>query len=261
MMPKYRLSIWGMVMGEPILSIQDLNVYYGAAHVLQGVDLELTSGIHAVLGRNGMGKTTLCNAIMGLVPVASGAIVLSGKPIQNQPSHKIARAGIGYTPQGRRLWPSLTVDEHLKLGARRGSSWPIARVYETFPRLAERKGNGGAALSGGEQQMLAIARALQQDPKVLVLDEPTEGLAPVIVRHVEQVLTDIVNESDVAVLLVEQNIAVATAIAKDVAIMVNGRIATVLPASELAGDSALQQQLLGVGWQRNPAQTDNQKEI
>ncbi|MGR3659790.1 MAG: ABC transporter ATP-binding protein [Paracoccaceae bacterium] len=246
-------------MAEPILRIHNLNVYHGAAHVLQGVDLELTSGIHAVLGRNGMGKTTLCNAIMGLIPVKSGTITLNGKDIQNLPSHKIAKAGIGYTPQGRRLWPSLTVEEHLKLGERRNSSWPISRIYETFPRLAERRTNGGAALSGGEQQMLSIARALQQDPKVLVLDEPTEGLAPVIVRHVQEILTELVNETDVAVLLVEQNIAVATAIAKDIAIMVNGRIATILPASELAGNIALQQQLLGVGRLAEPALIDPRK--
>ena len=246
-------------MDESILRIHDLNVYYGAAHVLQGVDLELTSGIHAVLGRNGMGKTTLCNAIMGLLPVASGTILLRGKPIQNQPSHKISNAGIGYTPQGRRLWQSLSVNEHLKLGERRNSNWPITRIYETFPRLAERKNHGGTALSGGEQQMLAIARALQQDPKVLVLDEPTEGLAPVIVRHVEEILLALVKESDVAVLLVEQNIAVATAIAKDIAIMVNGRIETILPASDLAGDTALQQQLLGVGRRTDQAPNDPRK--
>ncbi|MHC8510053.1 MAG: ABC transporter ATP-binding protein [Rhodospirillales bacterium] len=240
-------------MVKPILQICDLNVYYGAAHVLQGVDLTLTPGIHAVLGRNGMGKTTLCNAIMGLVPVASGEIILGGRPVQNQLPHKIAKAGIGYTPQGRRLWQSLTVDEHLRLGARRGSNWPIARIYDTFPRLAERKANGGAALSGGEQQMLAIARALQQDPEVLVMDEPTEGLAPVIVRHVEDILTAFVAESDVAVLLVEQNISVATAISNDIAIMMNGRIAKVLSAAELAGDKTLQQQLLGVGRQVDPA--------
>ena len=239
-------------MAEPVLQIRDLNVFYGAAHVLQGVDLTLTPGIHAVLGRNGMGKTTLCNAIMGLAPVKSGEVTLLGKPVQNLPSHKIAKAGIGYTPQGRRLWQSLTVDEHLKLGARRGSSWPITRIYDTFPRLAERKSNGGAALSGGEQQMLAIARALQQDPKVLVLDEPTEGLAPVIVQHVKDVLSALITESDVAVLLVEQNIGVATAISNDIAIMVNGRIATVLPAAKLAGDMALQQRLLGVGRQDDP---------
>ncbi len=239
-------------MAERVLQIHDLNVFYGAAHVLQGVSLTLTPGIHAVLGRNGMGKTTLCNAIMGLVPVQSGEITLLGKPVQNLPPYKIAKAGIGYTPQGRRLWPSLTVNEHLKLGARRSSSWPIARIYDTFPRLAERKSNGGAALSGGEQQMLAIARALQQDPKVLVLDEPTEGLAPVIVQQVEDVLSALIAASDVAVLLVEQNIGVTTAISNDIAIMVNGRIATILPAAKLAGDMALQQQLLGVGRQGAP---------
>jgi uncharacterized protein (UPF0261 family)/ABC-type branched-subunit amino acid transport system ATPase component len=232
---------------KAVLQVRDLHVYYGQSHALQGVNLTLESGVHAVVGRNGMGKTTLCNAIMGLLPVKSGSIRFMGEELTGQPPYRIASKGVGYTPQGRRLWPSLTVDEHLRLSDSGSSAWSIERIYSTFPRLAERRNNGGGQLSGGEQQMLAISRALLQDPQLLVLDEPTEGLAPVIVDHVEQLLATIAAEDDVAVLLIEQNIAVATSIAKDVAIMVNGRISRVMPANQLAGDRALQERLLGVG--------------
>ncbi len=234
-------------MADPVLRVHDLNVHYGASHALQGVNLEISGGIHAILGRNGMGKTTLCNTILGLLPATSGAVQLHGKECLGLASHKIARAGIGYTPQGRRLWPSLSVDEHLRLLARRGRKWGVARIYETFPRLAERRNNGGAQLSGGEQQMLAISRALLLDPTLLVLDEPTEGLAPVIVDHVCDVLSGIARDDDVTILLVEQNIAVVTEIARDVSVMVNGKITTVMPSSKLLGDKALQQSLMGVG--------------
>jgi len=230
-----------------VLQVRDLHVYYGSSHALQGVELTLQQGVHAVVGRNGMGKTTLCNAIMGLVPAQRGSIRFGGEEITGLPPHQVAARGIGYTPQGRRLWPSLSVDEHLRLAASGSGAWTIERVYDTFPRLAERRGNGGAQLSGGEQQMLAIARALLQDPQLLVLDEPTEGLAPVVVRQVEQLLATLAAEGDVAILLIEQNIAVATAIAEDIAIMVNGRIARVMPARQLAADRTLQERLLGVG--------------
>lgn len=230
-----------------VLSVKGLHVYYGASHALQGVDISLDEGIHAILGRNGMGKTTLCNAIMGLVPPRSGSIRFEGRDIAGLPPHKIAGLGIGYTPQGRRLWQSLSVDEHLRLCAVKNSPWTIERIYDTFPRLAERKSNGGAQLSGGEQQMLAISRALLPAPRLLVLDEPTEGLAPVIVDHVVDMLQKLGTEGDVAVLLVEQNLAVATAVAQDISIMVNGRISTVIDAAALAADKALQQRLLGVG--------------
>lgn len=230
-----------------LLTIRDLNVFYGASHVLQGVDLTIDSGIHAVIGRNGMGKTTLCNAIMGLLPVASGQIQLLGRSITGLQPHRIARAGIGFTPQGRKLWASLTVDEHLRLCSRRGRKWSAARIYTTFPRLAERKNNGGAQLSGGEQQMLAISRALLQDPKLLVLDEPTEGLAPVVVDLVKSVLTQVAEQDAVTILLVEQNISVATDIAQTVSVMVNGQVTRVLSASALKGNLGLQQKLMGVG--------------
>ncbi len=232
---------------DNVLQIRDLHVYYGSSHALQGVDFTLEQGVQAIVGRNGMGKTTLCNAIMGLVPASRGSIRFHGDELTRLPTHKIAALGVGYTPQGRRLWPSLTVDEHLRLSDRGGNTWTVERVYDSFPRLAERRGNGGGQLSGGEQQMVAIARALLQDPELLVLDEPTEGLAPVIVQQVEAMLAKLAEEGDVSVLLIEQNIGVATAIAESVGIMVNGRINRVMPADQLANDRNLQERLLGVG--------------
>jgi len=235
-------------MTDAVLTIRDLDVFYDAAHVLQGINFDVSKGVHAVLGRNGMGKTTLCNAIMGLVPVKNGSIKLHQKEIANKPSYVVAKSGIGYTPQGRRLWASLSVAEHLQLiSTKKDASWTIERIYETFPRLAERKKNGGSQLSGGEQQMLSISRALLQNPSLLILDEPTEGLAPSIVSHMEEILIDLVKEGEIAILLIEQNISVATNVAKDIAIMVNGKIATVLPSSKFANDMKLQQQLMGVG--------------
>ena len=232
----------------PTLEIRALNVLYGASHALQGVDLSLNGGVLSVVGRNGMGKTTLCKAIMGLVPTASGSISFGGQSLVGLAPADVAQLGIGYVPQGRRLWPSLTVDEHLRLVAgRRKGAWTIERIYATFPRLAERKSNGGGQLSGGEQQMLAISRALLANPRLLVMDEPTEGLAPVIVAQVEEMLQRLGEEGDMDVLVIEQNIGVACAIADNVAIMVNGRINRISAANELAGDRELQQRLLGVG--------------
>jgi uncharacterized protein (UPF0261 family)/ABC-type branched-subunit amino acid transport system ATPase component len=233
--------------GPPILEIRGLNVFYGASHALQGIDLTLQAGVLSVVGRNGMGKTTLCKAIMGLVPVASGSILFRGQPLAGRPSAEIARLGIGYVPQGRRLWRSLTVDEHLRMMEGTPGAWTIDRIYSTFPRLAERRANGGGQLSGGEQQMLAIARALLTNPTLLVMDEPTEGLAPVIVERVEEVLLQLAEEGEMHVLVIEQNIGVACEIAERVAVMVNGRINRIVPAAELARDRDLQQRLLGVG--------------
>jgi len=235
-------------LGAPALEVRGLNVYYGASHALQGVDLTLQEGVLSVVGRNGMGKTTLCKAILGLVPVASGSITFHGESLVGRPAAQIARLGIGYVPQGRRLWRSLTVDEHLRLvSAGHGGAWTIERIYTTFPRLAERKGNGGGQLSGGEQQMLAIARALLLNPRLLVMDEPTEGLAPVIVEQVEEMLLHLGEESGIDVLVIEQNIGVATAVAEQVGIMVNGRVNRLVDAGQLAADRDLQQRLLGVG--------------
>jgi uncharacterized protein (UPF0261 family)/ABC-type branched-subunit amino acid transport system ATPase component len=227
-----------------ILQIQNLDVYYGRAHALQGVSLALDRGVLAVIGRNGMGKTTLCNAVTGLVR-ASGSVKLAGEEILGLPPNAITVKGVGYVPQGRRVWPSLSVDEHLRLARRRGP-WTVERIYQTFPRLAERRTNGGAELSGGEQQMLAISRALLFNPKLLVMDEPTEGLAPIIVQQVEGMLKTLAGEGEISVLLIEQNLGVAIDVADTVAVMVNGRIARSMPTAELAADRDLQQRLLGV---------------
>ncbi|MDU0961274.1 MAG: ATP-binding cassette domain-containing protein, partial [Bradyrhizobium sp.] len=204
--------------------------------------------VFSLVGRNGMGKTTLCKAIMGLLRPSGGSVRLRGEDITGLNPARIARLGVGYVPQGRRLWRSLSVDEHLRLaaGLRRGA-WTVDRVYETFPRLAERRNNGGGQLSGGEQQMLAISRALLTNPQLLIMDEPTEGLAPVIVTQVEEMLIRLGQDSDIAVLVIEQNIGVATAVSPRVAIMVNGRINRIIDSARLAADRELQQRLLGVG--------------
>ena len=232
----------------PILEVRGLDVYYGRSHALQGVDLTLDSGVLSVVGRNGMGKTTLCKTIMGLVRATGGSVRMGGEDLLSLQSAQIARFGVGYVPQGRRLWRSLTVDEHLRMtaGKRRGA-WTVDRIYDTFPRLAERKNNGGGQLSGGEQQMLAISRALVTNPRLLIMDEPTEGLAPVIVSQVEEMLVRLGEEGDISVLVIEQNIGVATAVANSVAIMVNGRVNRVIDSARLASDRDLQQRLLGVG--------------
>ena len=227
----------------PVLAVEGLDVYYGRAHALQGVSVSIDRGVFGIVGRNGMGKTTLCNAITGLV-AATGSIRLLGEEMIGLAPHQITARGIAYVPQGRRVWPSLSVDETLRLVARKPRD--IERVYTMFPRLAERKSNGGAQLSGGEQQMLAIGRALLLQPRLLVMDEPTEGLAPVIVEQVAQALRDLAAGGEIAVLLIEQNLGVALSVADQVGVMSNGRIAQTLPAAQLAADRELQERLLGV---------------
>src|SRR5262245_4722039 len=211
-----------------------------------------------MLGRIWMDKRTLSNAILGLVRASSGSIRFAGEELSGRAPADIARLGIGYVPQGRRLWRSLTVDEHLRIvaGERRGA-WTIERLYDTFPRLAERKSNAGSQLSGGEQQMVAISRALLLNPRLLVMDEPTEGLAPVIVAQVEDILVRLAEDGEIAVLLIEQKIAVATAVAETVAIMVNGRVNRLIDARELAADRDLQERLLGVGRHGHEDVADN----
>jgi uncharacterized protein (UPF0261 family)/ABC-type branched-subunit amino acid transport system ATPase component len=233
----------GTATRAPVLVVQDLDVYYGRAHALQRVSFTLQGGVFGIVGRNGMGKTTLCNAITGLVP-ARGSVKLFGEEILGSPPNQITKRGIAYVPQGRRVWPSLSVDETLRLVAPKKRD--VERVYTLFPRLAERKNNGGAQLSGGEQQMLAIGRALLLEPKLLVMDEPTEGLAPVIVEQVVGALRDLATGGEIAVLLIEQNLGVAIDVADRIGVMINGRIAHEMPAADLAADRDLQERLLGV---------------
>ena len=163
----------------PLLAVSGLNAFYGAAQALEDVSFEVAGGSTSIIGRNGMGKTTLCNAIVGIPPVrVTGSIRYEGTELIGRPSYKRAQLGIGYVPQGRRLFPSLSVDEHLRMISKRGGGdrrWTVDRIYELFPRLSERRRNGGAQLSGGEQQMLAIGRALLTNPKLLVMDEPSGG--------------------------------------------------------------------------------------
>jgi len=231
-----------------LLKVDGLDVHYGPAHVLQGVSFEMGDEPVALIGRNGMGKTTLCNAIMHIRPArVSGSIEFQGRQLVGSPSYKIAGAGIGYVPQGRRLFASLTVDEHLRMAAprRSGRRWTPDAVYELFPRLAERREHGGTQLSGGEQQMLAIGRALLTNPRLLIMDEPSEGLAPKIIETLVETFR-VLAEEGLAILVVEQNLAVATAMAERQLVMVAGRIFAETTAAALAGDPELQRRFLGV---------------
>jgi branched-chain amino acid transport system ATP-binding protein len=235
----------------PLLAVRELDAFYGPAHVLQGVSFEIGREPVAIIGRNGMGKTTLCNAIMQIhPPTTRGSVTFEGAELLGRPSHRVATAGIGYVPQGRRLFPSLTVDEHLRIAARRGSAnggrrWTAREVYELFPGLGQRKRHGGAELSGGEQQMLAIGRALLTSPKLLVMDEPSEGLAPAIIEMLIATFRDLAAEG-LAILVVEQNLAVATSLAERQLVMVAGQIAAETTAQALANDPEAQRRWLGV---------------
>jgi branched-chain amino acid transport system ATP-binding protein len=236
-------------MSEPLLEVEALHAFYGPAHVLQGVSFEIGDEPVAIVGRNGMGKTTLCAAIMGIKPPrATGSIRVRGVELLGKASYRIARLGVGYVPQGRRLFPSLSVDEHLRMveGRRNGAQrWTPARVYELFPRLAQRKRNGGAQLSGGEQQMLAIGRALLTNPDLLIMDEPSEGLAPTVIEGMIATFRQL-EEEGLRILLIEQNLAVATSLAERQLIMIAGEIAAETTAAELVATPELQRRYLGV---------------
>jgi branched-chain amino acid transport system ATP-binding protein len=233
-------------LSEPLLRVESLNGYYGSAHVLQGVSFEMGVEPVALIGRNGMGKSTLCAAIVGLLEKSDGSVRLAGAELHGRPAYKIAKAGVGFVPQGRRLFTSLTVDEHLQIvGATSRAAWTPKRVYELFPRLAERKNVSGTSLSGGEQQMLAIGRALLTNPKLLIMDEPSEGLAPTIVEGLIQTIKDLAAEG-MGLLVVEQNLGVATALAERQLVMVAGSIATETTAAALSADPAAQRRYLGV---------------
>ena len=226
----------------PVLVVEGLDVYYGRAHALQGVNLSIDQGVLGIVGRNGMGKTTLCNAITGLVP-ARGSIRLADEEILGLAPNEITKRGIAYVPQGRRVWPSLSVDETLRLVA--GRRREVDRVYAMFPRLAERRGHGGAQLSGGEQQMLAIGRALLLNPRLLVMDEPTEGLAPVIVEQVAQALRELAAEGRIAVLLIEHDLDIALRVVERVTVMHNGRVLREGTPAEIEADAQVQAIYMG----------------
>lgn len=231
-----------------MLDVQDVHVAYGESWIVQGVSLAVPAGrIVVVLGRNGVGKTTLVRALAGLTPPRRGRILLDGEDLAGAEAHVIARRGVGLVPQGRRLFASLTVAEHLAVGARprAGTGWTPARVLELFPRLAERLGHRGRTLSGGEQGMLAAGRALVGNPRVLLLDEPSEGLAPLLVRELGRILTALAREGT-AVLLVEQNLAFALSVADEVHLMSKGRVVHSCAPAALRADEAARTRWLGV---------------
>lgn len=227
------------------LLITDIESGYGSVKVLHRVSLSVSSKPVALMGRNGMGKTTLAKVIMGLNPTLSGEIKYGDITLTGLSTTKIAQAGVGYVPQGRRVFPSLTVDEHLKILQKRNGDWTVKKVYELFPRLAERKNNGGAMLSGGEQQMLAIGRALMTNPSLLLMDEPSEGLAPAIVEHLAKSLKELVGQGQ-RILLIEQNLKFASTLCDEIIILSSGEIQAKVTAQELRSSAELQNKYLGV---------------
>jgi branched-chain amino acid transport system ATP-binding protein len=234
-----------------MLDVVGIHTYYGESHVLHGVSLSVGPGeAVALLGRNGAGKTTLISSIMGFTPPRAGRILLEGEPIQRWPAHRIARRGLALVPQGRRIFAPLTVRENLLLGARSAPSatadgWTLERIFDLFPRLRERANQAGGTLSGGEQQMLAVGRALLTNGRVLLLDEPSEGLAPLIVREIGRILVRLKGER-LPILLVEQNYHLALGVADRVYVMSKGQIVYQGTPAELRANEEVKRQYLGV---------------
>ena len=228
-----------------ILEVHDLHAFYGKSHILHGVSLDVNEGeLVTLLGRNGAGKSTTIKSLMGLMKSMKGSVKMFGREVAGWTPFRIAGSGVGYVPEGRRVFPNLTVDENLKVPMQRPGPWTPQKVYELFPRLAERKANKGRQLSGGEQEMLSIGRALVLNPKLLFLDEPSQGLAPLIVRDVFNIVVKMRNEG-MSVLLVEQNVRAAVEIADRAFVLDDGQVVYEGPAAEFAKDEERVRALAG----------------
>jgi len=233
-------------MSDLVLQAEDLHTFYGKSHILHGISLEVHEGeIVTLLGRNGAGKTTTLRSLVGLTHAREGAVRIFGHATTTWPPFRTAALGVGYVPEGRRVFANLTVEENLKVPLERPGPWTIARIYELFPRLAQRKSNKGRQLSGGEQEMLAIARALLLNPKLILLDEPSQGLAPLIVQEVFKTIIAARKEG-IAVLLVEQNVRAATEIADRAYVLDDGKVVWSGEAAEFAKDEERVRSLAGV---------------
>jgi len=238
--------------GAPLVRLDGIHTYYGKSHILHGISLEVSAGeVVGLLGRNGVGKSTTLKTVMGLVHPTEGTVSLEGRPITRMPAYRLARLGIGYVPEDRRIFRLLTVSENLRTGLDRHGVTEerkrtlLDKVFEYFPVLAERRNQAGGTLSGGEQQMLAIARAMMLEPKIILLDEPTEGLMPRMVGQISQII-DVLHQDGVAILLVEQNVPLTLAASQRVYIMEKGMVRHHAPAADLRHDDAVIHQYLGV---------------
>jgi branched-chain amino acid transport system ATP-binding protein len=220
-----------------MLRVEGLHTYYGHGHILQGVDLEVPEGrIASVLGRNGVGKTTTLRSIVGLTPPRQGRVLIAEQDVAGWPPHRIVRVGVGYVPEGRMIFPDLTVVENIQVAQRiPARQWSMERLFTLFPSLAERRRSKGAQLSGGEQQMLAVARALVTDPRVMLLDEPSQGLAPLVVEELTRTIGRLRDEG-VSILLVEQNLKLAEAVADVIYVMVKGRMVYQAPLEKFRSE-------------------------
>jgi branched-chain amino acid transport system ATP-binding protein len=227
------------------LEAEGLNTYYGKSHILHDVGLTVAEGrVTTLLGRNGAGKTTTLRSLVGLTPPRTGHVRVFGRDTTGLPPFRIAQSGVGYVPEGRRIFANLTVEENLQVPIERPGPWTIPKVYELFPRLMERRANRGRQLSGGEQEMLSIARALLLNPRLLILDEPSQGLAPLIVREVFRIVAQM-REAGISILLVEQNVRMSLEITDDVYVIENGAVVYSGLAAEFASDEERIQALAG----------------
>ncbi|HEX8966699.1 MAG TPA: ABC transporter ATP-binding protein [Chloroflexota bacterium] len=229
-----------------MLTVDSIHTYYGDSHILHGVSLDVGAGeLVSLLGRNGAGKTTTIRSIIGFNRPRAGRVVFEGRDVTHHQAYQIAAAGVGLVPQGRRIFAPLTVKENLVFAERKGGPWTLERVYELFPRLRERQHNQGNALSGGEQQMLAIGRALLMNPRLLLLDEPSEGLAPLVMREIGAVIAEL-KASGIAILLAEQNLALALAISDRCYVLNKGEVVHAAPAEAIRNAPDIKHRYLGV---------------